>query len=150
MQILSVLTLFIGASTYVLCIDYWIIRQRKWKIPDLFMGKESIYWYTGGWNFRTVVALLIGMWPSMPGLVWDITGTHEGSAWVRVFQINYFVGMPISVVTYLLLCWAFPPVGRGIQESLDEQDGMVIEGVEVAGGKSPSSGVGEIKGEKGV
>lgn len=149
-QILSVLTLFVGASTYVLIVDYWIIRQRRWKIPDLFMGRGSIYWYTGGWNFRTVGALGMGMWPSMPGLVWDITGTHGGSSWIRVFQINYFVGMPISVATYLLLCWAFPPKGRGIQENLDEQDGMVIEGVEVVGEKSPTSGVDEVKGEKSV
>ncbi|RDI78790.1 hypothetical protein Vi05172_g11150 [Venturia inaequalis] len=149
-QILSVLTLFVGASTYVLCVDYWIIRRRQWKIPDLFMGKGSIYWYTGGWNFRVVIALVMGMWPSMPGLVWDITGTHEGSAWVRVFQINYFVGMPISVVTFLLLCWTFPPLGCGIQENLDEQVGMVIEGLEVVGGKGPSGGVEELKGEKSV
>jgi NCS1 family nucleobase:cation symporter-1 len=146
-----VLTLFVGASTYVLVVDYWIIRRRKWKIPDLFMGKGSIYWYSGGWNFRCVVALLLGMWPSMPGLVWDIQGRNLTSAWVRIFQINYFVRVPISVCTYLVLCWAFPPKGCGVQENLSEQeDGIVIEGVEIVGDKCASNGKDELTGEKSV
>lgn len=150
-QVLSVLTIFVGASTYILVVDYWIVRRRKWKVPNLFMGKGSIYWYTGGWNFRCVIALLMGMWPSVPGMVWSIQEKYPTSSWVRVFQINYFVGMPISVVTYLVLCWTFPPQGRGIQEDLSEQgDVSVIEGMEVAGSKGPLSGVDELKGEKSV
>jgi hypothetical protein len=43
-----------------------------------------------------------------------------------------------------VLCWAFPPKGYGIQENLSEQeDEIVIEGVEVVGDEGASNGKGE-------
>ena len=42
--IITLLVLFPGSTAIVLC-DYYIIRTRKWQIPDLFVGNpDGIYW----------------------------------------------------------------------------------------------------------
>ena len=51
---------FIAPLTAILAADYWLIRRRKWKIPDIFK-QDSIYWYTFGVNWRAVAAFFISV-----------------------------------------------------------------------------------------
>lgn len=63
------------------------------------------------------------------GLVYTITGQYgDTNPWVRIFQINYFVGAPIGFVVFVSLSLIWPPRGLGIQENLEEHM-PVIEGV---------------------
>lgn len=63
---ISVIAVFVGASTIILVADYWIIRKKMWKVPDLYKGgNESIYWFYHGWNWRCVLAVALGMFPGM-------------------------------------------------------------------------------------
>ena len=39
-----------------------------------------------------------------------------------MFQMTYFIGMPLSVGFYCLICKLFPPAGLGISESLPLND----------------------------
>lgn len=63
-QMLINFTVFLAPMTGVLVCDYWIIRRRKWKVPDLFK-QDGIYWYTTGINWRAIIAFVIGFVPSM-------------------------------------------------------------------------------------
>lgn len=130
--------------------DYWIVRKRKWVIPHLFIGtSESTYWYTGGWNLRAVGCMLFAMWPSirkwsnqcfreafpdsdiklrLAGLAMNIQNQENENAWVRMFQINYFIGAPLAFITYITVVMIWPPVGSGIQLDMPEQ----IEGLDGA------------------
>jgi len=57
---------FSCAGAAILVADFWIIRKRMWKIPDLYKaGNGFIYWYTKGWNLRALAAWLIAITPSM-------------------------------------------------------------------------------------
>jgi NCS1 family nucleobase:cation symporter-1 len=50
----------------MMLVDYFVIRKRKLVIPDLFIGDDSsIYWYTKGFNWRAIAALLLAMWISI-------------------------------------------------------------------------------------
>src|SRR6185312_11602875 len=39
--------------------DYWLIRQTELRLVDLYRPGGA-YWYAGGWNWRGVLAFLVG------------------------------------------------------------------------------------------
>lgn len=58
----------------ILVVDFWIIRRRKWNIPQLYQP-GGIYWFHSGVNWRAFIAYTLGMWPALP-VSSPLTGTH--------------------------------------------------------------------------
>jgi cytosine/uracil/thiamine/allantoin permease len=59
------LLVFTSVKTEILVFDYWIIRKRKWVVPDLFIGgRGHIYWYFHGINPREWFAYIVTTIPS--------------------------------------------------------------------------------------
>ena len=90
----------------VLIVDYWLVRQKRLELGDLYRTRGA-YTYNGGWNWRAVVATLIGCalaWagPILArfGVVVDFLQTLYNYAW--------FVGFGAAAVTYLALMRIFP------------------------------------------
>ncbi|MFB7941578.1 cytosine permease [Streptomyces sp. NPDC056049] len=50
---------FFGTVAGILVAEYWIIRRTRLR-PDQLYRRGGPYWYTGGWNWRAVVAFLAG------------------------------------------------------------------------------------------
>jgi NCS1 family nucleobase:cation symporter-1 len=63
-QVLSVFSVFATTTSATLNADYWLVRKRAWKVPDLY-HEDGIYWYTNGWNLRAVAAWVLGIVPSL-------------------------------------------------------------------------------------
>jgi NCS1 family nucleobase:cation symporter-1 len=61
--VLSTFAIFSSATSPILSADYWLVRKKAWKIPDLY-HEDGIYWYTHGWNLRTIVAWCLAILPS--------------------------------------------------------------------------------------
>jgi nucleobase:cation symporter-1, NCS1 family len=60
------LIVFTSVTTVILVFDYWIIRKRKWVVPDLFIGGSGhIYWYFHGINPRAWLAYIVTVIPSL-------------------------------------------------------------------------------------
>ena len=78
--VLSAIGLFLSPLTSMYVADFWIIRRRNWKVPDLSIGdKTSIYWFTGGFNLRAIACWFILIWMSLPGLAAAVRGEVMGS-----------------------------------------------------------------------
>ena len=99
----------------VLIVDYWLVRQQRLELGDLYRTRGS-YTYNGGWNWRAVVATLIGCalaWagPILArfGVVVDFLQTLYNYAW--------FVGFGAAAVTYLALMRIFPAPSPMVVES---------------------------------
>src|SRR4028119_753257 len=58
----------LGAIGAVMIVDYWIIRKRQLDLADLYKH-EGRYAYSGGWNWRAIAAVLIGVLPVLPGFI---------------------------------------------------------------------------------
>ena len=56
----------LGAIGAVMIADYWIVRRRHLSLPDLYKHNGR-YAYSGGWNWRAIAAVLIGVIPVLPG-----------------------------------------------------------------------------------
>ena len=84
----------LGSIAGVLIADYWLIRKKELFLADLYLA-DGRYKYSNGWNFKAVVATIIGC----------------GAAWIGAFDATFrifydyawFVGFAFSSVWYLLL-----------------------------------------------
>lgn len=56
----------LGAVAGILLADYWLLRRTRINLPALF-SREGEYWYSGGWNWRALVAFGIGAALSVAG-----------------------------------------------------------------------------------
>ncbi|PMD38368.1 hypothetical protein L207DRAFT_585270 [Hyaloscypha variabilis F] len=127
-EVFSGFTIFATATVAITNTDYWIIRRRKWKIPDLYQ-RDGIYWFWHGISWRAIVTWIIAVIPAFPGFSMSMQGKTDGVAH-RIYQMSFFVGYPIAVCTYILINKTWSPEGLGIAENLQElpEDGEIIEG----------------------
>jgi NCS1 family nucleobase:cation symporter-1 len=90
----------LGSIAGVLIADYWLVRNKQLSLGDLYRT-NGVYAYAGGWNWRAVVATLIGCALAWGGLVIPAMRPLYDYAW--------FVGFGASALTHYFLMKAFPP-----------------------------------------
>jgi NCS1 family nucleobase:cation symporter-1 len=84
----------LGSIAGVLIADYWIVRDRKLSLPDLYL-ENGEYTYAAGWNWRAVVATVAGCALAWGGLVIPALKPLYDYAW--------FVGFGTAFVVHLAL-----------------------------------------------
>lgn len=89
-----------GAIAAVLIVDYWLVRKKILALPDLYRTSGQ-YRYTGGWNWRAVVATLAGCFLAWGGLVIPFLRP--------LYDYGWFVGFAAAAVSYLVLTKISPP-----------------------------------------
>ena len=90
----------LGSIAGVLIADYWFVRQKRLELADLYRTKGE-YTYTAGWNWRAVIATLIGCLLAWIGLV-----VH---ALRPLYDYAWFVGFGAAGLAYLVLMKLLPP-----------------------------------------
>ncbi|MEK6324076.1 MAG: NCS1 family nucleobase:cation symporter-1 [Acidobacteriota bacterium] len=91
----------LGSIAGVLIADYWIIRRKHLDLADLYRVRGA-YSYAGGWNWRAVVATLLGCALAWGGLVIPALRPLYDYAW--------FVGLFVSGIVYVVLMKGTPVV----------------------------------------
>jgi NCS1 family nucleobase:cation symporter-1 len=90
----------LGSIAGVLIVDYWLVRRKRLELSDLYR-KQGVYTYNGGWNWRAVVATLIGCALAWIGLVVPALSALYAYAW--------FVGFGAAAITYFTFTKLAPP-----------------------------------------
>jgi NCS1 family nucleobase:cation symporter-1 len=90
----------LGSIAGVLIVDYWIVRRKQLALADLYLPNGT-YTYNGGWNWRAVVATLLGCAAAWIGLVVPALKPLYDYAW--------FVGFFVAAITHWALMKAAPP-----------------------------------------
>jgi NCS1 family nucleobase:cation symporter-1 len=95
-----------GAIGGILIADYWVLRRKSLSTVDLFK-LDGKYTYSGGVNYRAVVALVLAILPVVPGFL-RAAGTPGGQVANPTFLDSlytyaWFVTFGLSFVLYLLL-----------------------------------------------
>ena len=95
-----------GAIGGVLICDYFLIRNRRLELAELFKP-DGIYSYGNGFNWRAIAALVIAIAPVVPGFVRAATTPGGRVADPGLFDTLYvyawFVTFGIAFVLYYLL-----------------------------------------------
>jgi NCS1 family nucleobase:cation symporter-1 len=102
-----------GAIAGVLIADYWLVRRTRIKLADLYRG-SGVYAYAGGFNWRAVVALVVGAVLAVGG-AYTAEGTQgpfPADGIIPLFQplydYSWVVGLVVSLVLYWVLATLMP------------------------------------------
>src|ERR671932_1597891 len=98
----------LGAIGAVMIADYWIVRRRQLSLRDLYKY-DGRYAYSGGWNWRAIAAVLIGVIPVLPGFIKAATtpgfaGVFQNPSFIEgLYNYGLFFTFFVAGLAYLLL-----------------------------------------------
>jgi len=106
----------LGAIAGVMLADYFLIRRCQLKLDDLYL-KSGEYAYSGsGFNWRALMALVLGILPNVPGFLAQAAGRDAAGRPLldvpdvldTLYTYAWFVGLAIAGVAHVILTTAFP------------------------------------------
>jgi NCS1 family nucleobase:cation symporter-1 len=95
----------LGPVGGIMIVDYYFIRKQTLIVDDLYNTK-GIYAFSNGFNFKAIVALLIGIAPNVPGFFTTIKVFPADlfPSWlIGLYSYAWFVGFALSGFVYWLL-----------------------------------------------
>jgi NCS1 family nucleobase:cation symporter-1 len=111
----------LGAIGAVMIADYWILRRRRLDVAELYKP-DGRYAYSGGWNWRAIVAVLVGVLPVVPGFLTAATtpnfsGVFENPGLIEgLYNYGLFFTFFVAGVAYLLLNLIPGPAPETVEE----------------------------------
>jgi NCS1 family nucleobase:cation symporter-1 len=97
-----------GAIAGILICDYWVLRRQRLDLHDLFQLKGR-YTYTGGFNLRALVVLVVAIAPVVPGFLRAATTPNfsgqmpNANLFDTLYTYAWFVTFALGFVLYYLL-----------------------------------------------
>jgi NCS1 family nucleobase:cation symporter-1 len=95
-----------GALGGILIADYWVVRQQKLNLRDLF-EVQGEYTYSKGTNWKAVIALCASVAPVVPGFLRAAVTpggvVAEPTLFDHLYTHAWFVTFGLSFVVYLLM-----------------------------------------------
>ncbi|MBI5836720.1 MAG: NCS1 family nucleobase:cation symporter-1 [Candidatus Eisenbacteria bacterium] len=99
----------LGSIAGVPITDYWLVRNRRLVLGDLYRTRGA-YTYTAGWNWRAVLATLVGCTLAWIGLVVPALRPLYDYAW--------FVGFGAAAGIYFVAMRMFPSGAAGVEQEV--------------------------------
>jgi nucleobase:cation symporter-1, NCS1 family len=106
----------LGAVGGVLIADYYVIRRTQFYLAGLYQ-EEGPYWYTKGFNWRALAALLAGIAPCMLGFLGTVDILEVSSFWTELYHYAWFLSFAVAFGVYLALPRPSPAAFRQCPES---------------------------------
>lgn len=120
-SVLSAYSVFLGPLIGIHICDYWVIRQRRIKLSDLYHARpEGFFHYWHGINPRAFIAWACGFASQLPGFANAINkDISVPVGCVRLYYLAFLVGFAISFCMFYLINMVWPMEGVG---EIDEVD----------------------------
>ncbi|KAM7217986.1 allantoin permease [Rhypophila decipiens] len=104
------LGIFLAPIAALLSADYWVVHRQKYDVPGLYRAHGRYRYNKAGTNWRAVVAFLVSVVPSLPGMAATVDpklAPSVGDA-NKLYYMFYFWGYTSAFVVYTLLSYFFP------------------------------------------
>jgi len=99
-----------GCVAGVMCCDYYLIKQRKLDVRELYRDR-GIYYYRFGINWRAFAAFFIGFVPLVPGFAKTIgNNLNVGGAW-KIYTFAFLYGFMVCGLSYYVICTYISDIG---------------------------------------
>lgn len=121
-SVLSAYSVFLGPMIGIMCCEYWVLRQRRLKLSDLYHpGKEGIYHYWHGFNWRAFVSWVVGWSYLIPGFANAVTpnAVSVPEACTNLYYLAFPLGFTVSFLVHLIINKLSPPPGLGDMDDVD-------------------------------
>jgi NCS1 family nucleobase:cation symporter-1 len=98
----------LGAIGAVMIADYWLLRGRRLDLAELYK-MDGEYSYSGGWNWRAIAAVFIGVIPVIPGFLKAATtpnfaGVFQNPTFIEsLYNYGLFFTFGVAGLAYLAL-----------------------------------------------
>ncbi|TPX18640.1 uncharacterized protein E0L32_002497 [Thyridium curvatum] len=109
LNFMSAYAIFMAPIAAVLCVDYWIVKKRRYDVPALY-DPRGIYRYDYGVNWRALVVLVLTIVPLLPALAKTVAPNNVDidQGLQNLFTFNWLYGFFVSASIYLVLNFFFP------------------------------------------
>ena len=100
----------LGPIGGVLIADYFVVRRARLHLKELYQ-MTGRYAYSGGFNLVAVFALLMGIWPNVPGFLAQVSLLNNVTDsftlfLIHIYDYSWFTGFFLSFVTYCIVTQA--------------------------------------------
>ncbi len=98
----------LGPIAGIILVDYFVIRRTVLNLEALYQ-RDGVYHYFGGYNFKAIVALILGILPNIPGFLVQIKVCSPDSIFeyfVPFYHYAWFIGLFISGISYGLMMFS--------------------------------------------
>ena len=100
-----------SALAGIMIVDYFVLRRRRVMLKDLFVeGKSSVYYFTGGFNLASIIALVLG--PVLFTITFNPL-TFEHTAYFRFTTASLLAAAVAGLVYWILSRVLILPRGLG-------------------------------------
>lgn len=143
---MSAYAIFLGPIAAIMLFDFWVVNKRKYDTLALYQPWNPIYRYScaipglpgkvvSGFNWRALVAFLVGVAPNLPGLINAVNPKIDVGTGVHPYQFGWLLGFFATAGVYLGLSYWFPAQETQIEravlpDEIYEESGAVVDGVE--------------------
>lgn len=110
--VMSSFTVFITPLIAMYICDYMVIRKRILKLSDCYKSSpSSIYWYSHGVNWISILCFLVGAAPGLPGLIHAANNSIPiNNGILHFFQGSFIFQFVITFALYYALNLLKKPV----------------------------------------
>jgi len=93
----------LGPIAGIMITDYFFVRKCRLETAELYR-EHGAYSYTKGWNLNAMIALCLGIAPTVPGF-FNATGLSDDipSFFTGLYDYAWFVGALLAGMIYYLL-----------------------------------------------
>ena len=91
----------LGPVAGIMIVDYFFVRRGELTVDDLYK-RNGVYEYTLGFNPIAILALLLGVVPSLPGFLAALRGVSLHGPFGTIYNWAWFVGFLLSAVIYVV------------------------------------------------
>ena len=145
LNFMSAYAIFLGPIAAIMLFDFYVVHKRRYDTVSMYNPK-GIYRYTGGVNWRAIVAFLVGVAPSMPGFINGINPDVDVGVGIHPYQFGWLLGFFGTALVYTALSLLLPARETFIDRAVRPDEVYAAQGY--AEGVPPDSGSGDV--EQGV
>ncbi|KAF8552869.1 NCS1 nucleoside transporter family [Imleria badia] len=100
-------TIFLGPFAGIMITDFWLVHRGKVDVPAMY-DPNGRYRYSGGFNWRAVLAMLVTVVPTFPGLINSINPSINVGYASHLFDVAWLYGFVVSCMVYYITSVMFP------------------------------------------
>ncbi|MGZ3688802.1 MAG: NCS1 family nucleobase:cation symporter-1 [Bdellovibrionota bacterium] len=100
----------LGPVGGILIADYYFVRHRELQPKELYRAAGE-YWYTNGFNWSAIGALVLGVLPNVPGFLLEVGLMGKDNSWAffaGLYHYAWFIGFAVSGLSYYGLMQVMP------------------------------------------
>jgi NCS1 family nucleobase:cation symporter-1 len=91
--VLSSFSVFLAPIIGIMACDYYLLRRGRIRLSHLYRTRDSLYYFSGGFNWRAIPAWICGWVPTIGGLVVTVRGDANSSRpLVQLYYMAFLIG----------------------------------------------------------